>query len=114
MTSKQGLIDNRKELPVSASEVRRSHADTRQSLNDPNYKGDDYMIDIELRKGPLTNRRCTDCLCLIIFSCVVGAMVGVGVYAVEHGDPARVLAPLDADANFCGIDYPDYPYLYYQ
>ena len=49
-----------------------------------------------------------------IFSCVVGAMVGVGVYAVEHGDPARVLAPLDADANFCGIDYPDYPYLYYQ
>jgi hypothetical protein len=44
---------------------------------------------------------------------VVGAMVYVGIYAVEHGDPARVLAPLDADAKFCGIDYPDYPYLYY-
>ena len=41
-------------------------------------------------------------------------MVAVGVYAVEHGDPARVMAPLDADGKFCGIDYPDYPYLYYQ
>jgi hypothetical protein len=41
-------------------------------------------------------------------------MVAVGIYAVENGDPARVMAPLDADAMFCGIDYPDYPYLYYQ
>jgi hypothetical protein len=113
-SDKEKLIDEREELDDSPPRSRRTHAESRRTLNDPNYKGEDYMIDIELRKGPLKNRRCTDCLCLFIFSGVIGAMIYVGVYAVEHGDLARIVAPLDAEGNFCGLgDYAGYDYLYY-
>ena len=79
---KERLLDSREDLPETEAGHRRTQADTRKSLMDPNYKGEDYMIDIELRQGPLKNRRCTDILCLIIFSCVIGAMIYVADYAV--------------------------------
>jgi len=62
-------------------------AQTRQSLADPNYKGEDYKIDTEIEKGPLSNRKCTDILCLLIFLVTMGGLGYVGLYAVENGDP---------------------------
>jgi hypothetical protein len=39
----------------------------RESLKDPNYKGEDYNADEQIEKeGPLRNRKCTDCLFLFI------------------------------------------------
>ena len=94
---------------------RKSMADTRRSLADPDYKGEDYAIDPELERGPLKDRRCTDILCLLIFFCTLGFAGYVFVYALEEGDPQRVMAPYDSDGKFCGIDdgYEDYPYLFY-
>lgn len=94
---------------------RKSMADTRKSLADPDYMGEDYAIDPEIEKGPLTNRRCTDLLCLLIFFVSVGFSGYITVYALEHGDPERILAPMDGNGKFCGMDegYEDYPYLFY-
>ena len=98
-----------------SSDTRKSVADTRRSLADPTYKGEDYMIDPEIEKGPLSKRRCTDLLCLVIFLGCVGFAGYVGVYAIENGDPKAIMATMDADGHFCGRDpgYEDYPYLFY-
>ena len=98
-----------------ASDSRRTMADTRKSLADPNYKGEDYAIDPALEKGPLTNRRCTDVFCVVIFLLALGFGGYIFVYALEHGDPKSIMAPMDADGKFCGRDvgYEDYKYLLY-
>ena len=94
-------------------------ADTRKSLADPNYRGEDYTIDTAIENGPLTNRRCTDILCLLIFLIATGFAGYVLVYAVENGDPELILAPMDSDGKFCGrtngsdSTYEDYPYVFY-
>ena len=85
-----------------ASESRKSVAETRQSLVDPNYKGEDYAIDPEIEKGPLTNRRCTDIFCLLVFLATTGFGGYVFAYALEHGNPEQILAPMDSNGNFCG------------
>ena len=94
---------------------RRSVSDTRQSLANPDYKGEDYAIDPEIEKGPQTNRRCTDLICLLIFLIAVGFSGYVAIYALEHGDPERIMAPMDGNGNFCGKTegYEDYPYLFF-
>jgi len=98
-----------------AEESRRSVADTRNSLADPDYKGEDYTIDPALERGPLTNRRCTDVFCLLVFLVAVGFGGYIGIYALEHGDPTAIMAPMDADGYFCGRDagYEDYKYLFF-
>jgi hypothetical protein len=90
-------------------------AENRQSLIDPDYKGEDYFIDPELRQGPLTNRRCTDLLCLIIFIAAIVAGGYVGYFSAKHGNPELLVAPLDADGDFCGksVGYEKFPVLYY-
>ena len=101
--------------PLVGGVTRKSQVERAGSLADPNYKGEDYKIDIELEKGPLTNRRCTDVLCLLIFSVMIGGVFYVAYYAVGNGDPDLILAPLDADGKFCGRSpgYTEYQYLYY-
>ena len=39
----------------------------------------------------------------------------VSVFGFQHGKPDRLLAPLDADGKFCGLDpgYESHPYLYF-
>jgi len=98
-----------------SDDLRKSETDTRRSLADPNYKGDDYMIDLGIEKGPLTNRRCTDLCCLAIFLVALGFGGYIFVYALEHGDPDSIMAPMDANGKFCGRDpgYEDYPYLFF-
>ena len=93
---------------------RKSIADTRKSLADPDYTGDDYVLDPAIEKGPLTNRRCTDLLCLFIFLAATGVGGWIGVYSLENGDPSAIMAPMDSNGKFCGRDpgYEDYPYLF--
>lgn len=96
--------------------TRVSLADRRQSLVDPNYKGEDYNIDTAIEKGPLGNRRCTDMLCVLVFLIVTTGMGYIGNYAVTYGDPDLIMAPYDSTGNFCGRSpgYENYPYLWYQ
>ena len=98
---------------------RMSQVQRRESLADPNYKGQDYAIDTAVENGPLIDRRCTDILCILIFLGFVAAATFVGIYAVENGDPMRIMTPYDVNGNFCGkkntsIDLTGYPYLWYQ
>jgi hypothetical protein len=97
------------------STTRRTNADKRNTLADPTYTGDDYAIDTMIESGPLGNRRCTDILCLLIFFVACGGIGFIGYYAFNNGDPDLILAPMDADGNFCGKTpgYENYPYLYY-
>ena len=97
------------------SDIRKSETNTRRSIADPDYKGEDYAIDAAIEKGPLTDRRCTDIFCLIIFIIAIGVGGYIGIYAIENGDPDAIMAPMDADGKFCGRDagYEDYPYLFF-
>lgn len=100
-----------RDTPPRMSQVQR-----RDGLADPNYKGQDYAIDTAVENGPLTDRRCTDILCIFIFLGFVAAATFVGIYAVENGDPMRIMTPYDVNGNFCGktVGFTDYPYLWYQ
>ena len=74
------------------------------------------IVNEELRDGPVKNRRCTDILCCLIFTCFFIAMIAVGVYGFSNGDPGLVLYPYDSSGNQCGR--PDtvtdnYNYIYY-
>ena len=51
----------------------------------------------------------------MVFLIATGVAGYIGVYAIENGNPAEILAPMDADGHFCGRDtgYEDYPYLFF-
>lgn len=71
-------------------------------------------MDARVANGPLEQRSCTDVLfCLLFLAFVVGLGV-ISVFGYNHGQPERLLAPLDADGKFCGIEqgYEAYKYLY--
>jgi len=71
-------------------------------------------VDDRVANGPLEDRSCTDVLfCLIFLAFLVGFGI-VSVIGFKNGQPQRLLAPLDADGKFCGLDkgYENYPYLY--
>lgn len=59
----------------------------RQSLKDRDYDGQDYVVDQNLMDGPLGERRCTDCLFLIIFIAFLGAMGYISNIAMKNGKP---------------------------
>ena len=48
----------------------------RMALQDPDYKAEDFLVDTELRFGPIKSRGCTDVLCWIIF---FASFIGYGV-----------------------------------
>ena len=54
------------------------------------------------KKDMVMERSCTDFLCCILFGIFVAAMVFVTMFAVEKGDPNRILTPFDSDGNECG------------
>ena len=68
-----------------------------------------------ITSGPLANRKCTDLLCLLIFLVACGGMGYIGNYAYQNGDPARIMAPMDSDGNFCGKTpgFENYPFLWF-
>lgn len=70
----------------------------------------------ELRDGPLKDRSCTDILCCLFFFAFLGAMITLGIYGYQHGDPNAVIYPYDSAGNQCGR--PDtatssYTYVYF-
>ena len=86
----------------------------RESLNDSQWKGEGVKANIAIKnKGPLTNRRCTDMLFAIFFLAFCGVMIWIGIFAKENGNPQELITPVDEDGKLCGMDYPDYPYVYY-
>lgn len=69
----------------------------RQSLNDENYDGGDYLVDTELQNGPLFNRKCTDVFCLLIFWAFLVVYGYTCVYAYSNAHPDKLLRPVNGD-----------------
>ena len=66
-----------------------------------------------LQGGPLKDRKCTDCLFLILFLAFSGAMAYISFFAYKNGKPMELLSPVDGDGMLCGVNHTDYPSLYY-
>ena len=83
-------------------------------LKDRNYKGEDFNIKQELGNGPFNQRRCTDMLCCLIFTLFIVGMGVCTIFGYAHGDPNKLVSPIDGDGNICGVTdgYQDYPYLF--
>lgn len=94
----------------------RTNTEVRESLRDPDYRGNDYSIDTMIKSGPMAKRRCTDVLCLLIFLAACGGIGYIGNYAYTNGDPSLILAPMDAAGNLCGKSpgYEGHKLLWYQ
>lgn len=101
----------------NSSAVADEHSQPKAYTNkylDPDYKGE--KLPEELNNGPLENRRCTDCLCCIVFTAFVIAWVAVGIVGFSEGDPTLLTYPIDSSGNQCGLpggDAEDYKYIYY-
>lgn len=60
----------------------------RESLRDPNYKGEDYNADEQIEKeGPLRNRKCTDCLFLFLLIAFLALMTYISINSLQEGKP---------------------------
>jgi len=64
-------------------------------LKDREYDGSDYAVDIELQKGPMETRRCTDCLCFLIFNAFLVGMGWMTINGYINGNSGEMLAPID-------------------
>lgn len=86
----------------------------RSSLNDKDYDGTDYLVDTDLQNGPLFNRKCTDCFCLLIFWAFLAVYGYSCFYAYNESHPEKLLRPVNGDGKLCGVnELKDYPNLYY-
>jgi len=58
----------------------------------------------ESQLGPkrLTDRGCTDVLCLLMFIIVVGSIFGIGIYALINGNIDGIIYPSDYNGAYCG------------
>ena len=64
-------------------------------------------------KGPIRERKFTDCFCLIIFLAFWAFIAFISVTAYSKGNPSNIAKPIDADQHPCGAgDYKDFPILY--
>lgn len=54
-------------------------------------------------------------LCLLVFILFCGGIGFIFYEGLTRGDPVRLLAPLDANGKFCGVDegLVDYKYLFF-
>ena len=71
------------------------------NLKNREYSAQDYAVDIELQKGPMEKRRCTDCLCFLIFNAFLVGMGWMTILGYINGNGGQMLAPIDFDSNFC-------------
>jgi hypothetical protein len=55
-------------------------------LKDRKYKGEDYSVDKKLANGPENNRKCTDCLFLLIWFAFLGGMLYMTIVGLVLGD----------------------------
>lgn len=72
-------------------------------------------FDPKIENGPLHNRGITDIIFCLFFVIFLAAYIGVFVYGVLKGDPAKLLTPFDSNAKGCGHSpgYENYPYIYF-
>jgi hypothetical protein len=82
------------------------------------YKEDMDAISLEAgdyANGINENRSCTDFFCLVVFLVFLGAMCGVTFYGISQGQVEKMIAPIDMNLNFCGIEGPraDFHKLYF-
>lgn len=76
-------------------------------------------VDVEdLANGPLTeaNRECRDILCCLLFVAAIGAMIYLGIYGFEKGNPSVIFRGVDQNGTECGKiggAAANYPYLYF-
>ena len=100
-----------KEAPAGTSSERGLMT---SNPKDPDFKGE--PLDDRLANGPLENRRCTDCLCCLIFVAFVICWIGAGLYGYSRGDPKLLTYPFDSDGNQCGrpsSNTENYQYVYW-
>lgn len=72
------------------------------------------ISNVALADGPLKNKRCTDCFCLLIFTAFLAGTVFALQYAFTKGDPSRLIQPFDPDHTPCGKGKAkDYPFIYF-
>jgi len=65
------------------------------NLKNREYTAQDYAVDIELQKGPMENRKCTDCLCFLIFNAFLVGMGWMTILGYVNGNGSQMLAPID-------------------
>lgn len=58
-------------------------------------------------------RKVTDIFCLIVFGLFNFAMLGIAIHAWTSNNFSKLTTPYDPDGKGCGIDYPDYPFIYF-
>ena len=40
-------------------------------------------------------------------------MMSIGIYCWASNNFSKLTTPYDAEGKGCGVDYPDYPYIYF-
>jgi hypothetical protein len=87
-------------------------SNNKNPKSDPSYKGE--KTHPRLKDGPLEQRGCTDCLCLLFFAGFWAGMIALAGYGFTQGHPEALAAPYDQFGNPCGIgEFTGYPYLYW-
>jgi len=95
-------------------DVKPSNSSKRQALKDPDYKGEDYTVNQELKDGPIKERKCTDIFCILLFILFAGTYIYSIVYGYQNNHIHQLLHPVNGDGKLCGIDdLEEYPNLYY-
>lgn len=79
----------------------------------PQYMGQPF--DIVLADGPREDRKCRDCLCLILYLVFWAGLIVVAIFAFSKGNPQLLAAPFDSSGKQCGYSpgYQSYDYAYF-
>lgn len=83
-----------------------------EDSSDSKYKSAEHSKGA--KNGLVEKRSCTDVICLLMIICLWIAMTCVGSLAIEHGDPYRLISPIDDVGDICGYTgaAKDEPYFY--
>lgn len=58
-------------------------------------------------------RSCTDLICFFIFVALNLVMLGFATYSWANGNFKQLTTAYDPDRKGCGVDYPNYPFIYF-
>lgn len=58
-------------------------------------------------------RRCTDLFCCVLLVLLCATMLGIAIYCWAGNNFSKLTTPYDAEGKGCGVDYPDYPLIYF-
>ena len=70
----------------------------------------------DVREGPMRDRSCTNCFCLLLFTAFLVALGFCGLLGYKEGNPSLVLYLYDSSGNQCGkpdSSHTDFKYLYF-